>query len=202
MVVHLRRIDPDDVGGLRSVCLRTAAAGGDATDLVGDPDLPGDVFAVPYAEFAPDTSLVLDDGTGSVVGYVVAAADTAAFEARCETDWWPHLRERYPMGSGTRPLDEVFIGMIHDPPTTAPAVLVDHPSHLHINLLPIVHGGGWGRTMLTAIADVLLAQGSHGIHLGVDVSNHGAQRFYERVGFRRLETTDDEVLYGMRLTSR
>jgi ribosomal protein S18 acetylase RimI-like enzyme len=202
MAALLRRYTAGDVDALRLVCLRTAAAGGDATDLVSDPNLPGDVFAVPFGEFAPATSLVLDDGAGRVVGYVLAADDTVAFEAQCEAEWWPLMSERYPIGTGTRPLDEQFIGFIHDPPTAAPEVVTRYRSHLHINLLPDMQGGGWGRVMIELMADLLVSHGSSGIHLGVDANNHPAQRFYERVGFHRLQASPNEVLYGLRLNGR
>lgn len=112
------------------------------------------------------------------------------------------MRERYPLGSGSRPLDEVFIGHVHDPPRAAPEVVERYPSHLHINLLPDQQGGGRGRAMIESMADLLASQGSPGLHLGVDAANRPAQRFYERVGFRRLRATTDEVLFGLPLNDR
>jgi ribosomal protein S18 acetylase RimI-like enzyme len=199
MSASLRRFRPDDIGALRDICLRTSADGRDATDLVTSPDLPGDVYAAPYGVLEPTTSLVLDNGSGDVVGYVVAALDTAAFEARCEAAWWPKMRKRHPQSSGTRALDEFFLGLVHEPPTADPSVLVLHPSHLHINLLPEMQGSGWGRSMIEAILELLASEGSTGLHLGVSAHNEPAQKFYARLGFKRLHGDNNEPQFGISL---
>lgn len=187
MAAFLRRYAPADLRALREICVRTAAAGLDATDLVSHSDLPGDVFAAPYGVLEPATALVLDDGDGVVVGYAVAALDTASFEARCAAEWWPLMRDRYPLGSAVLPLDGFFLGLVHDPPAAARNVLERHPSHLHINLLPHMQGSGWGRSMIDAILDLLASLGSTGLHLGVSPDNQPAQKFYARLGFESLQ---------------
>lgn len=199
MATALRQFAPADVDALRAICLRTGADGRDATDLVTSPDLPGDVFAAPYGVLEPTTSLVLDNGNGDVVGYVVAALDTAAFEARCEAEWWPPMRERYPRSSGIRALDEFFLGLVHEPPTADPSVLARYPSHLHINLLSEMQGSGWGRSMIEAILELLTSRGSTGLHLGVSANNEPAQKFYARLGFERLESDTHEQHFGISL---
>ena len=71
----------------------------------------------------PEHALVLDDGSGTAIGYALGALDTRAFEARCEAEWWPPLRERHPTGSGGNDLDELLIAMLHEPHLADDAVL-------------------------------------------------------------------------------
>ena len=199
VVASIRPYAPADLDALRVICLRTGAAGRDATGLVSDPQLPGDVFAAPYGVLEPASVLVLDDGSGRMVGYVLGALDTASFEARCEAEWWPPMRERHPLGAGTRPLDEFFIGLIHEPPSTNPEVLERYPSHLHINLLPEMQGSGWGRRMMDALLDLFTARGSIGLHLGVSADNERARRFYAQLGFERLAYDPQSYQFGISL---
>ena len=110
-----------------------------------DPRLFGELYAAPYGVLEPEHALVLDDGAGTAIGYVLGALDTRAFEARCEAEWWPALRARHPIGSGGNDLDELLIAMLHrdrTSPTTpwSPS----YPSHLHIDLLPEAQGAGMG----------------------------------------------------------
>ena len=89
---HLRPYEPRDLDRFYDICLRTGAAGQDATDLVGDPKLFGELYAAPYGVLEPEHALVLDDGTGTAVAYVLGALDSRAFAARCEAEWLPSLR--------------------------------------------------------------------------------------------------------------
>ncbi|UZN03537.1 GNAT family N-acetyltransferase [Cellulomonas sp. S1-8] len=194
MTTTMRPFHPSDLPGMYRVCLLTGAAGQDATALYRDPELLGHVYCGPYPTADPDLSLVVVDAQG-VAGYVVATADTAAFQAWCERAWWPVLRTRYARtddpGDGTQ--DHVLRTRLHEP-DVAPAPS-DAPAHLHIDLLPRLQGQGWGRRLIAGLADALRARDVPGVHLGVSAANARAIAFYEHLGFRR-ETTYD---WGHRL---
>lgn len=104
-----------DLDALYDICLRTGAAGSDASDLMTDPRLLGEVFAAPYALLETAHAFVLDDGSGRPVGYVLGARDVVDFEQRAEAEWWPALRQRYPeaqgMGWGRRMIDHLFASL-------------------------------------------------------------------------------------------
>jgi ribosomal protein S18 acetylase RimI-like enzyme len=187
-----------DLAALYDICVRTGDAGGDASGLVGDPDLYGHVYAGPYAAFAPELAFVVEDDDG-VGGYVLGALDTVAFADRCEREWWPPLRDRYPEGSGARKLDELLIALIHHPPRRDPAVLAEFPSHLHIDLLPRLQGQGWGRRLLSSLEDALRAQGSTGLHFGVGATNSNALGFYRRLGYDEHGTDGYSIVFTRRL---
>jgi ribosomal protein S18 acetylase RimI-like enzyme len=197
---HIRPYDRRDLERLYEICLRTGAAGDDATHLVTEPRLFGELYAAPYGKLEPDHALVLDDGTGTAVAYVLGAVDTRAFEARCEAEWWPPLRERHPIGSGGNDLDELLIAMLHAPHLADDEVLASHPSHLHIDLLPEVQGRGWGRRMMAAMEELLAAAGSTGVHLGTSVRNERAIAFYRRLGYDELGSNGLSIAFARSLT--
>jgi ribosomal protein S18 acetylase RimI-like enzyme len=194
----IRRYRPDDLDALYEICLRTGAAGEDATELMADHRLLGELFVAPYAVLEPEHAFVLDDGPGPV-GYAVAALDTRAFEARLAADWWPALQARYPGSTGEGVLDDLFIGLIGTLPPASDEVVADYPSHLHIDLLPRYQAGGWGRRMMDVLFHELRASGSVGVHLGVAVANARAVGFYEHLGFVDLAADGASRTMGLRL---
>ena len=199
--LHIRRYEPSDLDQLYEICLRTGAAGQDAAALVGDPRLFGEVYAAPYGVLEPEHAVVLDDGRGRAIGYVLGALDTRAFEARCERDWWPALRERHPVGSGSNDLDELLIAIIHEPHLAGEEVTT-YPSHLHIDLLPEAQGRGWGRRLMTAMEELLASDGSPGVHLGTSLRNERAIGFYRRLGYEELGSNGISIDFARRLTPR
>lgn len=195
---HARTTDPAEVDRLYEICLRTGASGADATALYADPRLLGEVYLGAYLALEPGLAFVVE-ADGVAAGYVLGARDTAAFEARTEREWWPALRERYPLGSFPEDSrDEALVQQIHRPHRTHAAILDAYPSHLHVDLLPAAQGGGNGRRLLETLFDALRAAGSPGVHLGVAEDNVSAIGFYEHLGFTRLDVPEGLVL-GLRL---
>jgi ribosomal protein S18 acetylase RimI-like enzyme len=206
----LRPYAPTDRTAVAEVCVRTAAAGGDARGLYSDDLLMPDVYALPYVDLEPATAFVvvlppdglaLDDADavlrvpdGVLAGYVVAAADTAAFVERWRREWTPGFEARHP-GPGPENPDgpgyteaqlrhdgvhpERMLGV-------GPAVLASHPAHLHIDLLPFAQRQGWGRRLIGALRAALLERGVPGVHLSYDPANTAARAFYDRLGFTEL----------------
>jgi ribosomal protein S18 acetylase RimI-like enzyme len=198
--VSIRSATIADVGSLHEICLRTGDGGNDATGLLVDGSLYGHIYAAPYLHLEPAFAFVADLD-GQVAGYVVGALDTAVFEARCESDWWPTLRASHSLPAEGTDIDRRLVIAIHHPPITDPRVLERYPSHLHINLLPVAQGHGVGRRLITTLCDALRACGSIGVHLGVDPRNSRAIGFYEHVGMRRHDH-DSGVLFTKHLVDR
>jgi RimJ/RimL family protein N-acetyltransferase len=64
---------------------------------------------------------------------------------------------------------------------------------------PAVRHGGTGRRLVQAVADWGARWGARRVVLWVILGNEGALRFYERIGFRRLEEGPDAesgIAYG------
>ena len=196
---HVRSYRPEALEQLYEICLRTGASGRDASEMVVDRRLFGEIYAAPYGVLEPEHALVVDDGAGCAVGYALAVLDTRAFEARCAAKWWPPLQARHPIGSGANDLDELLIGIVHHPHLAADAVVATHPSHLHIDLLPEIQGGGWGRRLMAELEARLRGAGSTGIHLGVSTRNHRALGFYEHLGYEELASDGLSHTLGLRL---
>ena len=163
----------------------TGEAGRDASALYGDRRILGDIYAAPYAALEPQLAWVAQDDEG-VAGYIVGTADTRAFEARCEADWWPALRRKWPdtagVASSRRTRDQWAAYQIHHPLRAPDAVVEAAPAHLHINLLPRLQGCGLGKALL----DTWLGAVGGRAHLACHADNARALRFYDRYGFRRL----------------
>jgi ribosomal protein S18 acetylase RimI-like enzyme len=198
MPAEIRPYASGDLDALYDVCLRTAADGGDASDEYSDPALPGHLYAGPYGVLEPEMAFVAAD-SGGVCGYVVGAADTASFEDRCEAEWFPELRARFPEGSGTTTRDRRIISQFHHPRRQDEAITACHPAHLHINLLPRLQGQGIGRALIERFSDNVRRAAAAGIHLGVSQTNQRALAFYRRVGFVELRTDPGSIWLGRRL---
>lgn len=194
----IRPYRPSDRAALYDVCVRTADAGADATGILPDDALWGELFAVPYAERHPDLAWVVESDDGRTIGYLVATDDTDAFYAWFRDEWWPTLQDRYP-----RP-DEVVTRedrLIDYAATRKPGVephAAEYPAHLHIDLLPETQGQGLGRALIETLFAELRRRGVPGLHLGMDPNNHGAGAFYERLGMTRLPSAPGGVTYGVR----
>lgn len=199
-MVTLRPYERHDRDALYEVCLRTGADGGDATAEYLVPTLLGEVYLGPYLEFAPDLawSAVLD---GRPLGYVLGVADTTAFEAQCDAEWWPTLRERYPLDSfaaGTH--DTKVVELIHHPATADATIVREYPAHLHIDLTLELQGRGLGPRMIVVLLEAMKERGVRGVHLGVSPTNIRAIGFYQHLGFHILDSDDPHTAYmGIRL---
>lgn len=194
----IRAYEERDLDVLYDVCVRTAASGGDLSDSLGDVCLPGHLFAAPYCVRQPKLALVAENGDG-VGGYVVGAADTAAFERVLEVEWWPELRRRYQPGSGTTAADDRLIALLHQPEHQDADIVAEYPAHLHINLLPRLQGRGLGRQLIDGFCAGVRRRGATGIHLGVNPANRRARDFYVHLGFIELRATRNAVILGRRL---
>lgn len=194
----LRQATEADHPALRMVCLRTGDAGEDATAREDDPDLIGQIYAVPYQVFAPDFAFVIDNPSG-VAGYLLGALDTAAFYACLTESWYPALQQRVidpgPDASRWQGSDWAR-RRIHHHGLTIPPALADYPSHGHIDLLPPARGRGIGRRCMMFLEQRLGEAGSTGLWLEVHPRNHKALRFYANLGYRpspALEPSENAI---------
>jgi ribosomal protein S18 acetylase RimI-like enzyme len=182
-----------DVEAVAQVCRATACGGDPQPPDTPDPDLVALVYARPYLTLAPDTARVLlRDGV--VVGYAVGAVQSAAFYERWRDEWAPRHLPR-PAGA-----DPALVALLAHPESALPPGLEAYPSHLHMNLMPSVRGGGWGSRLLDDVVHGLAAAGSPGVHVRVDAENRAALRFYARAGFVPL-LGDGTITMVRRLTA-
>lgn len=203
-----RADDPAEIDRLYEICLRTGAAGGDATGLIDEPRLLGDVFVGPYLAHAPDLAWVLapdegEDAPSPPVGFFLAVADTTSFERELDHAWWPRVRAR----AADRPVrpgspDAWLRSYVDDPPRTPAEITDRYPAHFHVDLLPEAQGGGNGRRLLATAMDALRDRGVPGVHLGVSARNTNALGFYEHLGFHLLDDGPETKFLGKHLAPR
>jgi ribosomal protein S18 acetylase RimI-like enzyme len=201
--VTIRSYRPEDLDALYRVCLQTGRDGDDATAIYRDHKLLGHVRAAPYALFEPSLAFVAEDAAG-VGGYVVGALDSQDFAQRLERDWWPRLRARYPEPAASVPRDQwtpdqAKAYLIHHPWVSPDELASRYPSHLHINLVPRLQSGGYGRQLISTCIEALRRQGSRGVHLGVRPGNLRAIGFYRHLGFVEQPGVEDSVVFAMDL---
>ena len=184
---HALTNDPEEVDRLYDICLRTGDSGKSAENQLENPRLLGEIYLGAYLRFEPELAFVLESVDGAALGYVLGARDTLAFEELLEKQWWPALREQYPLGSfPDGSFDEELVARIHTPPRTSSATIAQYPAHLHIDILKGGQGGGDGRRLLETLFSALRGQGINGVHLDVSPRNLNAIGFYEHIGFKHL----------------
>ncbi len=196
----IRSVRATDRDAVYEICLRTADAGEDGSHLYSDLELPGHIWAGPYVALEPEHGFVVVDDADQAIGYILAARDTLAFEARLEQEWWPALRLHYPLDVA-RPAagDRLAVHLLHHPPRVDDTVVAEYPSHLHIDLLPVAQGQGAGRRLVERLATSLRDAGSRGVHLGVSSRNTRAIGFYRNLGLDELVNDEHHLVFGMRL---
>lgn len=193
----IRAAQPSDEAAIMDICLRTSYGGQDGSQRYSKPSLPGLLWALPYVRLYPQYAFVLSSAS-KVVGYCVAAPDTAAYEKRLETEWWQEVRTSLDGFTPATAEDEGVLAYVRTTPKTPKALTDLYPSHLHINLLPELQKGGFGSQLLHHQLGVLRASGSQGVHLGVDPRNERVTAFYAKFGFVELGR-NPSIILGMRL---
>lgn len=194
----LRAYQPGDLPSLYRICRLTGDNGADATALYRDPELLGHYYVAPYARFEPDLCFVLEQA-GDVTGYILGTRDSAALADRCARTWFPQQRARYPLpAADDHSPDAALIRLFHEDLPSDP-IWTDYPAHLHIDLLPVAQGQGWGRALMESFLAHLRAGGVAGVHLGVATSNQRAAAFYAHLGFCVLRADEETQILGLRL---
>jgi len=197
MSITIRRAREDDAPALSRICLLTGDAGASAEHLHDYGELPGLIYAIPYVKLPTTWGFVMVDGTtDEVVGYIIGSKDTRAYEKYAAEHWWPALVEKYPPSLAKKPDDERYMKLFANMHTAPDAVIAFAAAHLHIDILEAYQGRGWGRRLITTAIEYLKSEKveGDGVWLGMDPRNVKARAFYERLGFKRVEGADENLL--------
>lgn len=198
--VSLRSAKGRDLEALYAVCLHTGDSGKDGAHLFTDLTLLGSIYVGPYLMLSSRFAFCLANTTGKGVGYVLGVLDTKAFDQLCREQWWPSLRARYPLDDlhkYNQLEQELISNQIHSRPPIDTELIQRYPSHMHIDLLPVMQGYGYGVIMVKRLLYALQAAGSTGVHLTMSATNHRAFGFYEKLGFclvKELRSSGELVL--------
>lgn len=189
----IRRARPDDLAALRAVCVLTGDNGGDATEQWSDDGLLPDIYLEPYLRYPDGLGWVVDEGAGAV-GYLVAVAGTDAFARWWAWAWTPVFVERHGAVAPREGERDLYDQALHPGALVEPEVDAGFPAHLHIDLLPAVQGRGYGRALMRALGEELVARDVPGVWLGVSTGNPGAIAFYRRLGFDESITREHVLI--------
>ena len=198
MNLLIRPYHSTDLINLYRICLLTSDNGVDGSHLFSDPDIPGHIYAAPYAYFEPDLCFVLTRDH-QPCGYIVGTRDSMAFSEQCERDWFAPLRERYLLPPANdvslqaRMIRQLHLGY------QLPDAVAPYPAHLHIDILAEGQGQGMGRQLIETFINRLRELGVPGLHLGVGKQNSRAIGFYDQLGFQTLKVFPTGLLLGMKV---
>ena len=195
--MEIRPATAQDEDALYNVALVTGDGGADGTHVFDDPRLVGEVFVGPYIHLEPDFAYSVQDA--GTVGYLLGCLDTRSLERRCTQSWWPRLQSLYPLDHPRRASDQELVRYIHNPQPRPEELVLEFPSHLHIDLVPRAQGHGYGPVLLEYLLERLRHEGSSGVHLGVALNNARAQKVYRSLGFQDWQSNDDELVMAMAL---
>ncbi|HEY4458975.1 MAG TPA: GNAT family N-acetyltransferase [Pseudonocardiaceae bacterium] len=192
MTAKIRPFADGDWAAVYDICVATAGAGQGVRGRYSTDDLVPDTAAGPYLFLEPQHAYVLDDGERAV-GYVIGTADTAGFVAGYRARWLPRLVGKYRPLSGPPVTEEDRrIDTIFHPERLVLPELVDHPAHLHVNLLADQRGSGHGRELIETFLASVAEAGAESCYLMVRRANVNAQGFYARLGWQPIEVPSVE----------
>lgn len=197
-MIEIRQAKSRDIDALYRISVETGHHGRNARQLYADPQMMGHIYAAPYLMFEPDLAHVLtcDD---HVVGFCVGTSDTTMFETKLEIDWWPSLRNKYRKPDEKMRLswsaDERRSEMIHVPEITPKQITRTFPAHIHMNLLPIVQGQGFGVKMFQKWSHDAAHSGITRIHIGANAKNTRALHFWRNQGFTDIDIPNTRTVW-------
>lgn len=151
----------------------------------------------------PETCLVLDDGHGNAVGYLLGAVDTHSFVRKYKDSYIPYLISNGFEQPGVDEssdwntnLPNALKKIMHNPEGSlhpeAPDLIKNYPGHLHIDVLSPYQRQGHGRELIERFCSIARQMQTRGIHLIMVASNRDGKMFYPKVGFKRFPQILDD----------
>lgn len=170
---YIRPAEDKDIKDIEYICRMTAGPEARSREDVGKKIAL--TYSTYYARAEQETSFVLDDN-GKAVGYILCAPDYSKYVKNYRKNevrkLWSFDKRQY--------LTAFFLPLGYLPFRNR------YPAHLHIDLLDDYQGKGYGSQMMDTLLDKLRKMNIPGVMLIVDKNNKGAQRFYNRAGFKKL----------------
>lgn len=198
MTQEIRSFHASDLFRLHEICLQTGANGDDASGTV-DAELPGHIYAAPYAVSEPEQCFVLTR-FGDPIGYILGTLNSGMFAEYFNNIWRPPLLARYPVPSDSdnsyqaQMIRRLHLGYI------VPDLATDYPAHLHIDILPVGQGLGMGRSLMETFLKRLKSKNIQGVHFAVSKLNSKAIGFYRHLGFEEIKDSTESIIFGKKLS--
>lgn len=170
---------------MRSICL-TTAYGGEGAGIL-DPELFADLMTRYFTDFAA-RSLWVAEQDGRVAGYLAGCFDEREFH-RVQSRKVVPPAVAAALKRGLLLRRELWRLLASLPGFVAAGGLrsskheAAYPGHLHVNLLAAARGRSVGARLVERFLDEARDRQLPGVRAVVYDSNHGARRFFERLGF-------------------
>ena len=193
MECNIRPYHPSDLPSVYRICVQTVDSGADGSHHYAEPELVGHYFAGPYAVRARP---VFEPQLRARRAGVAAICESEKIGRRCEAEWFPILRERYPLPAPEHLPSAGMIRTIHAGYHSHPDVAA-YPAHLHIDLLPHAVGQGNGRRMMERFLCHLRELRVPAVHLGVGKDKRARSRVLSAHGLSHRRRTRVGVLHGV-----
>lgn len=147
------------------------------------------VYCDYYIENEPENCFVATDENDNAIGYIISAQSFDGFKEIYMNSYytriakWEYKRRK----SALRAI------------ASQEKYKAEYPAHFHIDILPGYQHMGLGRKLMDALCDNLRKKNVEGIMFTVWHKNHNAIRFYEKYGFKLIETKETTLVYGLKL---
>jgi ribosomal protein S18 acetylase RimI-like enzyme len=160
-----------------------------------------------YLVTEPQNCYVLEHPhTQKVIGYILCASDTIAYENEFEKTYLQKIKDRFEelKKQSFEYLEENRKLLFFRPSLDFGFDMADYPAHLHINILPEFQRSGCGEMLLSAYEANLRSRGIHGYHLCTGANNIKGISFYKKKSLELLHTVykDDKpatCVFGKKL---
>jgi GNAT superfamily N-acetyltransferase len=199
-------VRPYDAAGRAELVALFGAAGEGApsSDVWGHEQSLAEVYLTPYLDLEPESVFVavVDD---QPAGYLAGCVDETVFPSEEERvqaaiSKYGLMKMPGPRRFFRRVRHDTRIARLRREPVAGELDDPRWPSHLHIDLLPIVRGTGAADELMNAWFTRLLELGSPGCYLQTSAENVRAVRFFERMGFAKHGP--NPLVPGMRYDGR
>ncbi len=147
------------------------------------------VYCDYYIENEPENCFVAADENDNAVGYIISAENFDNFKEIYLKTYYPKIKswEYRRRKSGLRAIE------------SQEKYKQEYPAHLHIDILPGYQHMGLGTKLMDALCDNLRKKGVKGVMFTVWHKNYNAIKFYEKYGFKLIETKETTLVYGLKL---
>ena len=184
--MNIRAYQPKDKENVRFVCLNSE---GPCKSSKRGINFALAVYCDYYVENEPENCFVAVDDNDKAIGYVICAQDFDSFKRIYIREYLTKIRkwEFRRRKSALRAI------------ASQEKYKAEYPAHLHIDILPEYQHNGLGRKLMDALCSNLRNKNVKGVMFTVWHKNYNAIKFYEKYGFRLIETKETTLVYGMEL---
>lgn len=190
-----------------SICHKTCRDGSDCSELFPDnlQSIPTDRLVGPFVTINPELCMVLQNVDNRLYGYACGALDAKQFYQNQEMCWIPEMQLKYPLtlleSPDLTPTAKDSINHFHNFKYDCPQeVLNTHPSIMVCSVLKdhCNNDSSLSKRLVTVLLAALRSNGSFGVHVCINSTDHYMHQFYSKLGFTDVyeDTTNSRVYLG------